>query len=200
MAPTHSDLAIFYGVRAMRPPPLRARVPHRQQSVAVRRLLASLSARVAAPEPRTRERSSLSHSRAVAAAAIARHGRVGIDVEYMCPRRDIQSIIEAFVGPMDKPVTPAAFYRAWTYGEAHFKAFGTLPDAESIERVMERHADEGVYRVPGPESAAVGVMHSKPFEDFALTIVWEMTDRAGGENRPPACLLQDGGNDTGDAP
>lgn len=173
------SLKIFYDVRAISPPPLCIRVPRRRQSAEVRRLLGDLSVRVPAPYPGSEEHSSLSHSRCVAAAAIAQHVRVGIDVEYMCPRRDTHGILEVFLGPIHKPVSPAAFYRAWTFGEAYFKAFGELPGAESLARVIEHHADEGLYRVARRENAPVGVLHSKPFDDFALTIVWELADNTG---------------------
>lgn len=196
--PEDGNRKIFYGVRAISPPPLRVRVPHRQQSAEVRRLLADLSARVPAPCLATEERRSLSHSRRVACATIAHHSRVGIDVEYICPRRDIHGIFESFFGPMVKPVSPAAFYRAWTFGEAYFKAFGRLPDTENFARVVEHHADEGAYRVEFPESAAFGVLHSKPFDDFALTIVWEMADIASARGQTPTRILLGGFDGTGD--
>lgn len=197
--PEIGNLKIFYDVRAISPPPLCVRVPRRRQSAEVRRLLGDLSARVPAPRPKTEERSSVSHSRCIAAAAIAHHVLVGIDVEYMCPRRDMHAILEVFLGPMDKPVSPAAFYRAWTFGEAYFKAFGELPGAQSLGRVIEHHADAGLYRVDRSETTAVGVLHSKPFDDFALTIVWEMVDTAGTPTPPPPQLLHDGRDGTGDA-
>ncbi len=117
----------------------------------------------------------------------------------MCPRRNIQAILEAFLGPVDEPVSPAAFYRVWTFGEAYFKAFGELPAAEILGRVLEHHAWEGMYRVDRPESADVGVLHSEPFDDFSLTIVWELADIAGLPNQTPARLLHDQLGDSGEA-
>ncbi len=195
--PEDGNLKIFYGVRAISPPPWRVRVPHRRQSAEVRRLLGDLSARVAAPRPETEERSSLSHSRCIAAAAIARNGRVGIDVEYICPRRDIHGIFESFFGPMVKPVSPTAFYRAWTFGEAYFKALGRLPDTKTIARVVEHHSDEGLHRVQLSESAAVGALHSRLLDDFALTIVWQVADIASARDPTPNRILLGGFDRTG---
>lgn len=177
MAPDDGHAEVFYGVRAIAPPPLRIKVPHRQQSIDARRLLADLSARVLAQKPETERHSSLSHSRSVVAAAIACQGRVGIDIEYMCPRRDIHAILGMFLGPVDNTVAPAALYKAWTFGEAYFKAFGELPDAESLARAVEHHADNGLYHVDRPDCPAIGIFHSEPLDNFALTLVWERTNQ-----------------------
>ena len=198
MARHDINAEIFYGVRAISPPPLRIRVPHRQQSADVRRLLGDLSARVPAPYPESEERHSLSHSRGVAAAAIAHHGRVGIDVEYMCPRRDMHAMLEAFLGPMHKRMPPAVCYRVWTFGEAYFKAFGSLPGGKILGHVIDRPPDDGLYQLVRPVGAAVGVLHSQPFNEFALTVVWDMAEIAGAPNRPPALLLSGGLPDAGD--
>ncbi len=190
--PEDGNLKIFYGVRSISPPPLRVRVPHRRQSENARRLLADISASAPEPWPEMGEHRSISHSRGVVAAAIAHGARVGIDVEYMCPKRNTGAILEVFLGPMDKPVSRVAFYRAWTFGEAYFKAFGRLPGAESLARIVEHHVDDGLYRIERRENAAVGVLHSKPFQNFSLSIVWEMADIASATNQSPARILRGG--------
>ncbi len=103
----------------------------------------------------------------------------------MCPRRNGDAILALFLGTLDKPASPAAFYRVWTFGEAFFKVFGRPPGAETLAHVLEHHSDDGSYRVALPERGAVGVLHSKPFDDFALTIAWDMADTASG---PKPCL------------
>jgi phosphopantetheinyl transferase len=121
---------------------------------------------------------------------------VGIDVEYMCLKRDTSAILDVFLGPQEKPVSLAAFYRAWTFGEAYLKAFGRLPGAKRLARVLNHHADEGTYRIDCGKNAVAGVLHCVPFDDFTLTIVWEMPDIAGRAppdyplGRIPECLVR----------
>lgn len=199
MVPDKSAVEVFHGVQAFAPPPLSARVQRRTQSEAARHLLAAVLARAPGPCAEMEEHRSISHSRGVAAAAIARGARVGIDVEYMCLRRDTSAILDVFLGPQEKPVSLAAFYRAWTFGEAYFKAFGRLPGSEALWRVIDVHAgdgaSDGAYRVDCGKNGAAGVLHCVPFDDFALTIVWEMPDVAGRAppdcplGRPPECLV-----------
>lgn len=192
MTPQDTNVKIFYGVRAISPPPLCVRVPHRQQSAAVRRLLSDVMATARGSSVTSEQGDSLSHSRGVAAAATSGLGRVGIDVEYICSRRNIQAILEAFLGPLDETVSPAAFYRVWTFGEAYFKAFGILPEAEILDRVFRHHSGEGLYRADHHKSPGVGVLHSKPFDDFSLTITWELDDTPNAVIHPPAPLVHPG--------
>ena len=200
MVPDESAVEVFYGARALAPPPLGARVPRRRQKEAVRYLLAEVSARAPVGCSSVTEYQSMSHSRRIVAAAIGRGGRVGIDVELMCPRRNTGAILEVFLAPMDNPVSLSAFYRVWTFGEAYFKAFGRLPGSEALSQVIDVHAgdgtSDGAYRVDCRKNGAAGVLHSVPFDDFALTIVWEMPDIAGRAppdyplGRTPECLVR----------
>ena len=192
MALDSSSFKIFYGFRTIAPPPLSARISRGQQSAAARRLLSDVAARAPVPRIARAQHRSISHSRGIVAAAVAHGAHVGIDVEFMCPRRNGRAILAFFLGPLEKSVSPAAFYRTWTFGEAYFKVFGHLPDAERFARVREDHADEAVYKVETLGGAAVGVWHSKPFDDFALTIVWKIADMASTLGYPPTRILHDG--------
>jgi 4'-phosphopantetheinyl transferase len=71
---------------------------------------------------------SLSHSRAIVAAAITDLGEIGIDVEYRAPARSIYEIAEYAFGPRERQVIQSGwlrdFYRIWTLREALAKARG----------------------------------------------------------------------------
>jgi hypothetical protein len=166
------SVAIYYDKRAISPPPSHQRVARAIQETAARRLLAELTARTPVLDPDKGVNSSISHSRGVVAAAITDSGRIGIDVEYMCPRRDTRAILELFLGATAEPVSLQGFYRAWTFGEAYFKAFGSLPGKETLAHVIERQAGDSTYRIRHRENGTVGVLHSEENEAFALTLVW----------------------------
>lgn len=71
---------------------------------------------------------TLSHSRDMAAVAVADDGLVGIDIEYCDGRRRFAAIATAAFGPAERQAVaaggPAAFYRIWTLREALAKATG----------------------------------------------------------------------------
>ena len=166
------SVAIYYDTRTISPPPSRRRVAHAIQATAARRLLAELTARTHGLDPDKRVISSISHSRGIVVAAITDDARIGIDVEYMCPRRNTPAMLESFFGTTAEPVSLPGFYRAWTFGEAYFKAFGSLPGKETLADVIERQAGNGTYRLRHRENGAVGVLHSEVKGEFALTLVW----------------------------
>jgi 4'-phosphopantetheinyl transferase len=75
---------------------------------------------------------NLSHSREMAAVAVARGVEVGIDVERLRPLRDYMAIAERFLPPTAAAEFAAAFepdperefFRRWTRSEAMWKAAG----------------------------------------------------------------------------
>jgi phosphopantetheinyl transferase len=81
-------------------------------------------------------------------------------------------MLESFFGTTAEPVSLQGFYLAWTFGEAYFKAFGSLPGKETLADVIERQAGNGTYRLRHRENGAVGVLHSEVKGEFALTLVW----------------------------
>jgi hypothetical protein len=139
--------------------PRGARVRHAVQSAAASDLLAALRQRAGVAEGP----SSKSHSRDLVAAALAPAGRVGIDVEYRAPGRRIEQVAEHI---MHAPAADAdAAYRAFTFWEAYFKAFGEWPDRALLRSVAGSR--EQVQRV-----GSVSLLHRAVETDFALTLVW----------------------------
>ncbi len=176
------SVAIYYDTRTISPSPLHQRVAHAIQATAARRLLAELTVRTPGLDPDKGLISSISHSRGIVAAAITDNARIGIDVEYMCPRRNTAAILDLFLGTMAEPVSLQGFYRAWTFGEAYFKAFGSLPGKEILAHVIEQHASDSTYQIHHRENGVIGVLHSEVNGEFALTLVWELADIANAEN------------------
>ncbi len=76
---------------------------------------------------------SHSHSRGTVAVAAGNPPlmRLGVDVEYIDPKRPWGEIAAVYLPDHAQAgeADPAALCRAWTFGEAWFKAFGSLPDA-----------------------------------------------------------------------
>jgi hypothetical protein len=135
-----------------------ARVARSLQSAAAEALLQELRAQTGIAA-----HSSKAHSRALAAAAVAR-ARVGIDVEYRAPERRIEEIGAYLMGT--PPRDASAAYRVFTFREAYFKAFGEWPDLA----LMHRAADAAE---PGDWACGrVNVRHVPIGEDFNLTLVW----------------------------
>ena len=82
---------------------------------------------------------SVSHSGRHGLLAVARAGRLGVDVEELAPRRDLDALIAAVLTPGERaevqamagPLRVRAFYRLWTVKEALVKALG-----EGVHRDM----------------------------------------------------------------
>ena len=110
---------------------------------------------------------SRSHGRGLIAAAVAGPPitRLGIDVEWIDPRRRMAAITEHYLGSAEA-VSPEQFYRGWTFGEAWFKAFGQDPEPALI-----RIAGGNVSAEP----VAVGeawLLQSLPEPGFVMSLVW----------------------------
>ncbi len=110
---------------------------------------------------------SRSHGRGLIAAAVAAPPvtRLGIDVEWIDPRRPMAEIAEHYLGAPEA-ITPEQFFRGWTFGEAWFKAFGDDPDPDLI-RIAGGNTS--------PEPIAVGeawLLQTLPEPGFVLSLVW----------------------------
>jgi len=111
---------------------------------------------------------SIAHARGWVAAAVAREGRVGIDLEYCTPLRPIGEIAQWLMGS-DAPNTAAA-WRVFTFYEAYFKAFGEAPSRALMLAVARTQGE--LTRLPG----ALGVLHVALAADAVLTLVWTGPD------------------------
>ena len=110
---------------------------------------------------------SRSHGRGLIAAAVAGPPvtRLGIDVEWIDPRRRMAQIAEHYLGAAEA-VTPEQFFRGWTFGEAWFKAFGRDPEPALIRIAGGNTSAEPV---------AVGdawLLQALPEPGFVLSLVW----------------------------
>ena len=78
-------------------------------------------------------RFNLSHTRGLVSVAIATHGRLGVDVEAVDPRKADLAVANAYFAPSEVALLqrmPAAdqpewFFRLWTLKESYIKAIGT---------------------------------------------------------------------------
>jgi phosphopantetheinyl transferase len=89
-----------------------------------------------------------------------------------CARGEILLPSSSCIWVRRRPASLPGFYRAWTFGEAYFKAFGSPPGKETLAHVIEHHAGNGSYRLRHRENGAIGVLHSEVNGEFALTLVW----------------------------
>jgi phosphopantetheinyl transferase len=117
---------------------------------------------------------SRSHSRGtvVAAAGNPPLTRLGVDVEYADPRRPWRNIAAIYLPEYrsESQIDVSTLCRLWTFGEAHFKAFGSVPDAELLRRIMQAPPPEDEPVMFGPRR----YWYSEPLPDnFWLTLVWE---------------------------
>lgn len=66
---------------------------------------------------------SISHTAGLSVIALRKHGRIGVDIEFMDRDVNFELISSAFFAHVG-PVTKAEFFRAWTRNEALVKATG----------------------------------------------------------------------------
>ncbi len=135
------------------------RVPRSLQSAAAADLLAELRLTTGVAEGP----SSKSHSRDLVAVALAEAGRVGVDAEYRAAGRPIEKIAHHLMDAA--PSDARAAYRAFTFWEAYFKAFGHFPEKALLRAVAGSAA-------PTQELDGLLVLHRNVETDFSLTLVW----------------------------
>jgi hypothetical protein len=112
---------------------------------------------------------SRSHSRgAIAIATGTLEGLfLGIDIEFMADR-PFDAIMSVYLGPAPASVTPADFYRCWTFGEAYFKAFQRRPSRSAIMQVLRHRQDGSLMALDdGTE-----VLTRRVRGVFQLSLVW----------------------------
>jgi 4'-phosphopantetheinyl transferase len=130
--------------------------------------------RVARESRQTASGSLLSHSHSRGIIAVASASlpvvRMGIDVELADPARPWRQIAAMYM-----PTAAGAalgdndFCRLWTFGEAHFKAFGKTPSPDLLMHVARLPAsDDAQEFAPGRFWRS-----EKLAEGFWLSVVWE---------------------------
>ena len=109
---------------------------------------------------------NVSHSGGHGLIALSAGGRLGVDVEERIPRRHLDELIEAVMGPdeqaelaaLREPAKLRLFYRLWTLKEALIKALGTGfstdPSGFQAPPAMRRGSTTVVFRFPHLPSAA----------------------------------------------
>jgi len=121
---------------------------------------------------------NLSHSRGTALVAVARDVEVGVDVEWIRPQRDAQSIAERFFPPSEaeaflatpEPERARDFFRRWTRLEAMWKALGVGlhgagREIEGSWTVEELHLGEALAAaVAAPEAGLRVVLRGGALE------------------------------------
>ena len=157
---------VLYATATIPSADIHARLPRPLQSEAAVELAARLSGLAGLPT-----RISKSHSRAVVAAASADAAVValGIDVEWMQPDRPFDAILRSFVPSLATAVDDDAFYRAWTFLEAHFKAWQHWPGEEEVEEVLATPPSGATWQT----RAGNQILQQRVAGDFLLTVVWQ---------------------------
>jgi phosphopantetheinyl transferase len=139
------------------------RPPKAAESAAARALQAELEAGTPAPLV------SRSHGRGLVAAAIAHSPviRLGIDIEWIDPRRRMAEIAAHYLGAAPEDLTPETFFRGWTFGEAWFKAFGVDPEPALIRKAGANRSES-----PVAVTAGVWLLQALPEPGFVMSVVW----------------------------
>lgn len=157
---------ILWAAKAIEGYDIQKRVPHEEQSQAATKLLGEISLIA----PFSVFRSSRSHCRALIATAVSDHAieALGIDVESMLPKRAFDEILRKFAEGLPSGIEGKAFYRIWTFLEAHFKAFQSFPPPSDIQLALDHSNDDETWQTQG----GVRVFQKTISDQFCLTLVW----------------------------
>lgn len=133
--------------------------------------------------------SSVSHSGVHGLLAVARDGRLGVDVEERVARRDLDALMEAVLTPEERAEIVAAgagersgrFYGIWTIKEALVKALGTGLQLDiagfAVPVAMRRGVTAGEFRFPHLPAVTWRV-ESLGNEHFAAAVAHERVPRS----------------------
>ena len=135
---------------------------------------------------------SVSHSGVHGLLAVAREGRLGVDVEQRVPRRDLDALIEAVLAPDERTELASTsggdrivrFYGLWTIKEALVKALGTGLQLDlagfEVPPAMRRGMTDGVFRFAHLPSVTWRV-ENLGNEEFAAAVAheWKPEPREG---------------------
>ncbi|MDP3735780.1 MAG: hypothetical protein Q8R02_00230 [Hyphomonadaceae bacterium] len=115
---------------------------------------------------------SHSHSRGIIAVASASLPvvKLGIDVEFIDPARPWREIAAVFMpAAAGTSLGDSDFCRLWTFGEAHFKAFGETPSPDMLVEVARLPIDDEAREFQPRRFWR----SEKLAEGFWLSVVWE---------------------------
>jgi len=127
---------------------------------------------------------NVSHSHEIALYAISRNRQVGVDVEYLRAKQDVEGIAQRYFYPDECKVIHAlsaekkkeAFFRAWTVKEAYAKATGEgLSVLEQVETSMSPDGPAKLLNIHGnPDAMARWFScHVHPSPGYMASLVVE---------------------------
>ena len=117
--------------------------------------------------------------------ALGAAGRLGVDIEERVPKRSLDGLIEAVMGPEEQAELAALqgadrlrlFYRLWTFKEALIKALGTGFSTDisrfQVPAAMRRGDAVGAFRFPHLPSVAWR-LEDISGERFAAALAYEL--------------------------
>lgn len=113
---------------------------------------------------------NLSHCAHLALVAVARHRRVGVDVEREEPARPMQALARRFFAPRESAALDAlkpelyveAFYRCWTAKEAYVKAVGMGLHLPLDRFAVEVNPESPLRLLEGGDENAHWTFHELP--------------------------------------
>lgn len=133
---------------------------------------------------------NVSHSGGCGLIALASAGRLGVDVEELTARRDLESLIEAVMGPDEQAELSELegraklnqFYRLWTCKEALIKALGTGFSTDisrfQVPLSIRRGGPTGKFRFPHLPSVTWSLQDIGG-EGFAAALAYELPGTGG---------------------
>ncbi|MCY4640536.1 MAG: 4'-phosphopantetheinyl transferase superfamily protein [Chloroflexi bacterium] len=134
---------------------------------------------------------NVSHSGRHGLVAFAPGGRLGVDVEELGPRRNLELLMEGVLGPAERaavrsregPDQPRFFLRLWTMKEALLKAHGRgfLLDATAFEipPAVRRGATRGTLELP-QEPGVIWQLEELGDERFAAALARDVSPGPAG--------------------
>ena len=139
---------------------------------------------------------SVSHSGRHGLIAVAREGRLGVDVEERVPRRDLDALAEAVLSPDERAEVESAggsrryrlFYRLWTVKEALVKALGEGVHRDmgglEVPAALRRGVTTAEFRFPHLPEVRWRV-EDLGTEQFAAALAHELREHPGTARAEP---------------
>lgn len=131
---------------------------------------------------------NVSHTASHGLIALAQSGCLGIDLEERVPKRSLDALLEAVMGPQEQADLAVLegneklelFYRFWTLKEALIKALGTGfstdPSRFELPANMRRGGTSGTFRFPHLPGTTWG-LEDIGTEEYAAALAYELPQR-----------------------